>query len=394
MNFNTYKEMLTVHGGTSGQVKKTQSDIIMNATWERDIQSRVCYIYDYYHDDEKNKFRKLNPTESLSKIPIDVKFIISQYGTLAKGEVEYHIQFRPNQKCPLDYFEKQYEEKYNSTFPVGLYIDIPDDEGIYNKWLICSKHIANQFVKYSVLPCNYNLMWINNGTKHQMSSVIRTSNSYTSGVWMDYIFQSTNDQNSIWLPSNVLTDDICHDKRFIVSAPIKEPLVWIVTKVDRVNINGITKLTMVQDKFDQFKDYVNLETYEMYANYYDNKILPIDATDEVITENSSCVIKCSGTSPKLKVEGGYKTLTAIVYDSNSNEVTSGYQIFNWSFKIDETDINDKIHILSQTSDNCIKVKFIGDETYIGKIIKVTCTCEDGTTTNMIEGSIEIEVICL
>jgi hypothetical protein len=395
MDFKTYKRMLAVHGGTSGQVKKTQSDIIIENSWWEDIQSRVCYIYDYYHDDEKGKYRNMNPTESASKIPIDTKFIITQYGTLAKGEVEYHIQFRPSQNCPLDYFEKEYEQKYSSEFPVGLYIDIPDDKGVFNKWLICAKHIGNQFIKYSVLPCNYNLMWIDNGIKHQMSSIIRTSNSYTSGVWTDYIFTSTNDQNSIWLPSNKLTDNIRHDKRFVVSAPIEEPLVWSVTKVDRVNISGITKLTMVQDKFNQFKDYVNLETYEMYADYYDSKILPIDEVNitndnDNIVQNT-CNIKCSGTSPQLKVGGGYKTLTANILDSNNNDVTTDYNIFNWIFKIDDIEINDLMYVLEQDAKNSIKVKFLGDETYIGKLINVNCKCESLDT---VDGNIEIEVICL
>ena len=400
MDFNTYKSRMTVRGGTLGEVRKQQSDEIMDATWWGDIQSRVCYIYDYFHDGEKDKLRGLNPQNDKNKVPIDTKFIITQYGTISKGEVEYHIQFRPNQECPLDYFEDLYGRKYDSVFPVGLYIDIPDDRGVYNKWLICAKHIANQFVKYSVLPCNYSLRWIYKGEKYLMSAIVRTSNSYTSGVWRDYVFQTTNNQDTLWLPANSITDNIYYDERFIVSAPIKEPIVWSVTKIDGIDTHGIVKLTLLQDKFDQFKDYVNLETYEMYADYYESAIEPVDSpqtiveddkNDDVIVDVNTCTVTCSGTSAVLKVNGGYKTLTAKVYDSNNNDVTNDYNLFDWSFYIDDESINDKIYIVKQDVHNIIKVKFTGDETYIGKIIECKCLC---TGVDNIEGVIKIEVSCL
>lgn len=400
MDFNTYKSRMTVHGNTLGKVRKQQSDEIMNATWWGDVQSRVCYLYDYFHDGEKDKLKDLNPQNDKNKIPVDVKFIITQYGTIAKGDVEYHIQFRPNQECVLDYFNTTYGKKYNSDYPVGMYIDIPDDNGVYNKWLICAKHIANQFVKYSVLPCNYTLRWIYKGEKYLMSAIFRASNSYTSGVWRDYVFQSTNNQNTIWLPANTITDNIYYDERFIVSAPIKEPIVWSVTKIDNVDIRGIVKITLLQDKFNQFKDYVNLETYEMYADYYESNIEPVDSpqliveedkNNDVIVDVNTCTVTCSGTSAILKVNGGYKTLTAKIYDSNNNDVTNDYNIFNWSFNIDDESINDKIYIVEQDVHNIIKVKFTGDETYIGKIIECKCLC---TGVDNIEGVIKIEVSCL
>ena len=131
----------------------------------------------------------------------------------------------------------------------------------------------------------------------------------------------------------------------------------------------------------------------MYADYYDSKILPIDKVD-ITNDNvvhNICNIKCSGTSPQLKVGGGYKTLTANILDSSNNDVTTDYNTFNWIFKIDETEINDLMYILEQDAKNTIKIKFLGDETYIGKIINVTCNCDN---LDIVDGNIEIEVICL
>ena len=37
---------------TIGQIYKEESDWYMEATWDNDIQSKICYIYDYFHDDQ------------------------------------------------------------------------------------------------------------------------------------------------------------------------------------------------------------------------------------------------------------------------------------------------------------------------------------------------------
>ena len=36
------------HVGTIGQQVKIESDRVMESTWDNDLASRVCYIYDYY----------------------------------------------------------------------------------------------------------------------------------------------------------------------------------------------------------------------------------------------------------------------------------------------------------------------------------------------------------
>ena len=96
-------------GSTNGQIRKNISDQIMDITWNEDIQSKKCYIYDYYHDDVKHKLYGYDPSKSQTKTAIDAKFIITQYSSISKDQVEYHIQFRPSQKNPLDYYENEYQ---------------------------------------------------------------------------------------------------------------------------------------------------------------------------------------------------------------------------------------------------------------------------------------------
>jgi hypothetical protein len=177
---------------TVGQIQKEQSDFVIEQTWDDDLQSRICYIYDYAHDDQPD-INKGMSYKNTTKTRIDAKFIVDSYGSLDKDQIPYKIMFRPSEKLsfsPSDemyYFETDYRKKYDIEYPVGLMIDIPNDKGIYYKWLVVDYEEANQFVKYSVLPCDYRLQWIaiENGKKYkrQLWCCTRSANSYTSGLY-------------------------------------------------------------------------------------------------------------------------------------------------------------------------------------------------------------------
>ena len=149
---------------TIGQIYKEQSDFLMEQTFFNDIQSKVCYIYDYFHDDQPDKNVGMT-YENTTKTKIDAKFIVKSYQSMDKDQVEYYLQFKPSQQTEfvegddLYYFETDYIKRYGSEDFVGHFVDIPDDKGIYHKWLICRKEPANQFVKYLILPCSYQLKW-------------------------------------------------------------------------------------------------------------------------------------------------------------------------------------------------------------------------------------------
>ena len=125
------------------------------------------------HDDQKSKNKGMTYFPETTKTPVDLKFIITQYGSLSKDQIEYHIQFKPSWRFEEPAYMKEYETKFQAEIPIGAYVDIPDDQGIYHKWLICSKEIGNQFIKYSVLPCNYYFHWVCGGKKYDMWGVAR-----------------------------------------------------------------------------------------------------------------------------------------------------------------------------------------------------------------------------
>lgn len=178
--FDSYLNRVT-HGGTTahvGNVIRHDTDTIIDQTWFDDPQARLAYIYDYHHDPQPYVNQDRTPDKDI-QMAVPIKFIITQYPTVSKDQVEYHIQFKSD-AVRWPYFDDDVG-KFGGKYPVGLFIDIPDDKGIYNRWLIMGFEYALGLLKYSVLPCNYILHWVQGGKKHDAAAVIRLRNSYNSG---------------------------------------------------------------------------------------------------------------------------------------------------------------------------------------------------------------------
>lgn len=226
-----------------------------------------------------------------------------------------------------------------------------------------------------------------------------------SGLWRDYYFTSEQNQNKLFLPLNPITEKLFytstgdgqkHNKRLIVSALVENPICWKISKVENHNPMGLQKITLAQEDFNRATDYVNLETGEMYADYYCSNVEP---TIEEIKQKQdpeqediytvSCIIESSTTS--IKAGGSYKLLTALFVDSLNEDVTSEYEpSIIWKAYIDDEDIteSDLITFKGQSRNNKIKIKFANDKTYLEK--KLTITCE----SNDVIGSKDLEIIAL
>ena len=384
---------------TFGEKLKADSDFYMEQYWNHDVQSKLCYIYDYFHDDffidEHGIKRSLNEGmtyEHTNKTPINAKFIIKSYQSMDKDQVEYYLQFKPSQKThfskndELYYFETDYRQKYGNENFISLYVDVPDDEGIYHKWMICRREIANQFPKYLILPCSYELMWIENTgkerIKRRMWSVPRQQLSYTIGTYTDRVYTRMDNQDKIWLPLNPITENLYYtndestNMRVIVSALTKHPAVWTITKVENTKPLGIQKLTIYQNAFNEHTDYVNYETGEMYADYYDNGIPALDQS--ISTFLPSVYSKISASTDSLKVGGSYKTLTLNIFKASDDDITKEYSdaTFTWFCSIGDEDWTDKVTWRSAAY-NQMKVKFPDDRSQLTKLITFKCTVIKG-----------------
>ncbi len=385
---------------TVGQILKEESDFIMEDTWENDIQSKVCYIYDYAHDDQPGLNNHMT-YENTTKTKIDAKFIVTQYGSITKDQVAYHLMFRASQpvefspRDELYYFETDYRKRWNVDFPTGLYIDIPNEKGIYEKWLILTMEQGNQFIKYNILPCNYLFEWIEtsgqNRYKRRMWGCDRQQLSYDAGTWIDRYINSVKNVEKAYLPLNSITENINYvgedgknqrmiisakvknplawkvtklentkplgiiqltfsqsefdqhndygkNQRMIISAKVKNPLAWKVTKLENTKPLGIIQLTFSQSEFDQHNDYIEKDSDSniigMWADYYTSEIEPSDPEIPEFKPSIHCEITTSTKS--LKVGGSYKLLTAKIYDSSNVEQTDSYLngTFTWQCYLD------------------------------------------------------------
>lgn len=386
----------TNNAKTLGQIYKEESDFLMEETWDNSITSKTCYIYDHFHDDfftdEHGITRSLAEGmtyENTNKTKIDAKFIIKSYQSMDKDQVEYYLMFRPSQPVrfnegdDLYYYETDFRKRYSATFPIGLWVDLPDDRGVYHKWLICRNEPANQFPKYLILPANYELMWVEKNNekriKRRMWCVLRQQMSYTSGVYVDRVFGHTDNQNKLILPMNSITekfwytDDDSKNMRVIVSALMENPTVWKITKCESASPLGLQKLTLYTNFFNEHTDYVNLETGEMYANYFDSEITPTDPSTPT-TPPSSITAKISASTSTIKVGGSYKNLTVNLFNDSNEDITTEYTdaTFTWTCSVDDEDWTDKVTWRAGTEYNQKKVKFPSDTSVIGKILSVMC----------------------
>lgn len=377
---------------TIGQIYKEQSDWAMEQTWDNDIQSKICYIYDFYHDDQPRLAEGMT-YENTTKTRIDAKFIVKSYQSMDKDQVDYYIQFKPTQKThfsesdELYYFETDYRQKYHNDNFIGLFIDIPNDENIYEKWMILRTEPANQFPKYLILKCNYELMWIeNNGTekiKRRMWSVLKMQSSYNSGLWTDLRFTSQENQDKVWLPLNPITEKIWYtnesskNMRVLVSSFTDNAIAWQISKVENAQPLGIQKLTLYQDFFDQHRDYIEKDSdgniIGMWASYFDSEIAPTDPSTPT-TPPSSITARISASTSTIKVGGSYKNLTVNLFNDSNEDITTEYAdaTFTWTCSIDNVDWTDKVTWRIGTEYNQKKVKFPNDTSVIGKILSVKC----------------------
>lgn len=404
-SLSKYKTYLSHQGDIVGRAHKSNSDMIMEQTWDRDIQSKKCYIYDYYHDDQP-WLRDGMTYENTTKTPIDAKFIITTGQSLDKDRVTVMLQFRPSEKVrfnegdDLYYYETDYRGKYNCDYPCGMYVDVPDENGVYHKWIICARQIGNQFQKYLILPANYRFSWVeSNGNKRVIRRVwgaTRSQNSYNSGLWTAYYATEPENQFKAILPLNPITEKVFYvndanqNQRLIISAMTENPRTWKVSKCEDMLMGdfGLMRLTFVQEAFNEATDFVDYnatnpdgskDVYAMYASYYESSVLPEEDTN-IETSLNTCVLSASTNT--IKVGGSYKTITATFYDNSGIDITDTYlsdlSVNNWKFYIDDVEIKngDLITVLEQTATNKIKVRFANDMNYLTKILVVQCAVGD------------------
>ena len=161
--------------------------------------------------------------------------------------------------------------------------------------------------------------------------------------------------------------------------PDATPRAWLISKVNRISPDGIVRVTLAQDTYDQHNDYIerddNGNIIGMWANYWNNyveqPIAPESGDDIPVLITSQ--ITCSG-KPIIKVGGSAKTFTVTYYDKDG-EIIPDKMPEGWEFYFGEDHVPNTLLTLT-TEDNKVKVKFVGDDSYVGNILTVKCTSGD------------------
>ena len=271
LQLSSYKTYLQNRGGNLSQIKRNQSDVIINNSFTLDPTYKKVYIL----------------TKDGWKWE-DAKYQFHTAPSISKDAVDYYLQFRPK-----------------VHYPVGSYIIVPDDtspninlEGdeISNPfiqplekrtqwWLIVGRDEANAYVRYMILKCDWDFRWIYKGKLMSCWACSKSANSYTSGKWVDEISASLDDLTQSWLLDTYHvygdkleelglcdTRTIMHGQRFFMSNNDLDPKIYEVTKIKDINPQGIIKLSIKQDELNEKRDNIELRVCDYYTDEGDIQV--------------------------------------------------------------------------------------------------------------------------
>lgn len=202
-----------------------------------------------------------------------------------------------------------------------------------------------------------------------------------------YKIQQPEDQTQFCLPLNRDTEHLYYNTYLVIDANVlTEPRVWQISKINRSNSKGVVIFTCAQDLANQHTlkaDYdEDGNVVAWWADWKEGVIEPTSIIEDNDTYSSvTSKIICSGRN-QIKIGGSAKTFT-INYYNYENEIIEDHPVGTWEFFIDGEDIPIDLLTLTYTG-NKVKVKFLGDDTYIGKILTIKNTSGDITSTLDVE----------
>ena len=268
-----------------GYKLKSQSDLLMDVTFTRDPNYKKVYI--------------LTPNGWKWE---DAKYQEHSAQSIVKDPVDYYLQFRPK-----------------VHYPVGSYVIVPDDtspdinltekeienpfsQPIVNRtqwWIIVGRNEANSFVRYMILKCDWEFRWVYKGQLMTCWACSKSASSYTSGTWVDNMSSSLDDLTSSWLPDTYHvyrdklkslgmcdTRTIMHKQRFFMSNNDLDPKIYEVTKIKDITPQGVIKLSIKQDEFNEKRDNIKLHVCDYYTDEGDIQIDKPTVDEPDVTKSS------------------------------------------------------------------------------------------------------------
>ena len=265
LQLSSYKTYLQNRGGNLSQIKRNQSDVIINNSFTLDPTYKKVYILTkdgWKWDDAKYQFHTAP--------------------SISKDAVDYYLQFRPKVHYPVGSYIIVPDDTSSDVNLVGDEIDNPFSQPIEKRtqwWLIVGRDEANAYVRYMILKCDWDFRWIYKGKLMSCWACSKSANSYTSGVWRDEYSMSSDNLTSSWLPDTYFvygdkleelgmcdTRTITHLQRFFFSNNDLDPKIYQITKITDLNPQGIIKLSIKQDELNEKRDNIELRVCDYYTD--------------------------------------------------------------------------------------------------------------------------------
>lgn len=108
----------------------------------------------------------------------------------------------------------------------------------------------------------------------------------------------------------------------------------------------------------------------MWADYWKESNLPSDVLSipTPAATGNYAEITYAGSEPHIKVNGSYKKITLTYYDVD--EADTDQTPGEWLYLMDDIDVSDLVKVLETESPNIIKVKFLGGEEFLGRVLTI------------------------
>lgn len=316
ISIDSYSSFLSAKGQTLGDVRKNQSDMIMNATFTNDVGYKKVYILTREHGWQYT----------------DAKYSKHATPSILRDAVDRYLQFRPKEH-----------------YLIGTYVFIPDDTdpdigfydvepknpfkdpnfNIHKLWMIVGRSDATQFVRYQIIQCNWNFKWIDSkdGVKRIFTCYgsVRAQSSYTSGVWRDEYSTQLDQITGAWLPNTYLLygdrlsdfeiDDsryLMHEQRLMITVDRIDPKCYMVTKITDMNPQGIFKVVLKQDDFNEKRDNPDLLLCD-YFNDSGDALIDNPIADPQDEERTSKIywMKVNANGELIAQDSGYTEMLEI-----------------------------------------------------------------------------------
>lgn len=357
--YEDFRKRMERKGSFMGETMRSQSDMIVNATWLNSVAARRVQV--------KWLNRGLPPTYISSnefEDPIDAHFELKSAYSLNSGESPYYLTFRPG------------ELVRHPEIKVGAYVSIPNVDNIPEWWMIVFIEDDNELKKVQILKCNWTFGWVVDGKIYRHLGVLRHGSS-TREVDENAYTTVVNGNGIMWMATNFDTKTIRPGQRLLISDEGRvPPLCYSVSTITDTMPLGITKFVISQGTFDAVHDNAEL----MLANYYENSVAP-EASDPETEMLGTAIITYNGTQPTVKVGGSYKVFTASFSDEN---VT----VDKWFVSDENGDISaDTSNYTIEYDGYQMKLKVALNYNLIGKVIIAQVVGSDGSTAE-----IRVEVV--